>query len=283
MDKPILGLDHVIVGVADLTGARGDWERLGFTCTPLGNHVGKVSANHCIMFPDTYLELVGINEPWNEDWGLTDLLKRRGEGLLKLALGTADADAGRAALAAAGMHPGEPHDLARPQRPPAPEGMVRFRNVSVPETDTAGLPLFLCCHETPALMRTPAWLAHPNGARSFAAITAVVQDPAAVCHAFRRIFEGRCTTRTLYGGVVDTGRGLVHLTTPADFCRLHPGAAPPDLPLPFWCGLQVGVASLDATLACLGARGVPCAQSEAVIRVAPADARGVLLEFVTGA
>ena len=61
--NPVIGLDHCIIAVSDLEGARQDYEKLGFTTAPLGNHQNKATANHCLMFPETYLELLGINEP----------------------------------------------------------------------------------------------------------------------------------------------------------------------------------------------------------------------------
>src|SRR3546814_17469249 len=115
MGKPIIGLDHVIVGVKDLDGARADWMRLGFVTAPRGDHAGKATSNYCIMFADTYLELLGILRPEMEDAnGLGTALARRGEGLQRLALGTSAADAARAELAAACPHPQGTLALATP-------------------------------------------------------------------------------------------------------------------------------------------------------------------------
>src|SRR3546814_2868759 len=111
MGKPIIGLDHVIVGVKDLDGARADWMRLGFVTAPRGDHAGKATSNYCIMFADTYLALLGILRPEMEDAnGLGPALERRGAGLQRLALGTSAADAARAELEAAGLHPQGPFD-----------------------------------------------------------------------------------------------------------------------------------------------------------------------------
>ena len=132
MTDAIRGIDHAIIGVRDLDAARAQFERLGFTAAPLGNHVGKATANHCIMFADSYLELLGINEPDKPDTlGLDAFLEARGEGLVKIALGTPDADAARADIEAQGFSPTGPDDLARPLTD-RPDAIVRFRNLQIP-------------------------------------------------------------------------------------------------------------------------------------------------------
>ena len=278
MARAIIGLDHVMIGVNDLEGARDDYARLGFTPAPRGDHVGRATSNYCLMFPDTYLELIGIVRPELDAGGLAESLGVRGEGLQKLALGTPDADAARAELEAAGLHPEGPQDLARPLQPSGE--MVRFRNLMIPREDTAGLGLFLCGHKTPELMRPPELMCHPNGARAFVGITAVVADPAPAAAAMERLFGRGSATATNYGAVVETGRGRIHLATPANFAMLHDGATAPPLPLPSWYALRIAVDSLEATAAYLNGRGLPCEPINGGIRIDPEHARGVLLEFV---
>src|SRR3546814_3977766 len=82
-------------------------------------------------------------------------------------------------------------DLARPSE--EPKGVVRFRNLVLPATDTADLGMFLCGHKTPELMRTPQWVKHPNGAKAFAGITAVVADPGATAAALEKILDRKST------------------------------------------------------------------------------------------
>ena len=54
------GFDRALVGIVDLEAAREVWQRLGFTTSPHGGHIGWGTANSCIMSPDDYLELLGI-------------------------------------------------------------------------------------------------------------------------------------------------------------------------------------------------------------------------------
>lgn len=280
MNKPIIGLDHVIIGVKDLDGARADWMRLGFVTAPRGDHAGKATSNYCIMFPDTYLELLGILRPEMEDANrLGAALETRGEGLQRLALGTSDADAARADLDAAGLHPDGPFDLARPSE--EPKGIVRFRNLVLPATDTAGLGMFLCGHKTPELMRTPAWVKHPNGAKAFAGITAVVDDPAATAAAFEKVFGAGSASEASYGRCVETGRGVIHLATREGFPKLHKGAVAPETgALPIWYALRIAVDSAQGVADVLAGNAVAFEPIEGGVRVDPTRARGVLLEFI---
>jgi len=278
MTDALLGIDHAIIGVRSLAAARAAFERLGFTAAPLGNHVGKATANHCIMFADSYLELLGINEPEHSDTlGLGAFLEARGEGLVKIALGTPDADAARAAIEARGFRPTGPDDLARPLEDP-PGAMVRFRNLQIPPEETGGLGTFLCGHRTPALMRPAGSMDHANGARNLAAAAAVADDVDAVAGPWARLLG-----RPPAGGALDTGRGLVHLAAPESAAESAGpfGPLPDPLPArPFWLGLRIEVASTGAVLRLLRENGVaPASEAPGRVRIAPADACGVPLEF----
>ena len=277
--NPVLGLDHVIIAVEDLDGARQDYEKLGFTAAPLGNHQQRATANHCLMFPETYLELLGVNEPQHEDGGLREKLAARDEGLHRLALGTPDADAVKAQVEALGVRTQGPTDLARPSK--EPEGMVKFRNLQLEAEDLAGVPVFMCGHKTPELMRNKRLTTHANGANRFAGITAIVKDPAATAEALAKLFGADSIRRTAFGAEIDTGRGFIRLATDATIGDAHPGVAPhAAAERPIWHVLTIGVDDVDATAAMLAANGVPAEKVGAVVRVGPDHARGVVLEFM---
>ena len=264
MTDAIRGIDHAIVGVGDLAAARAAFERLGFTAAPLGNHVGKATANHCIMFADSYLELLGINEPEHSDTlGLGTFLDTRGEGLVKIALGTPDADAARATIGARGFALTGPDDLARPVDDP-PGAIARFRNVQIPAAQTGGLSTFLCGHLTPELMRPPGTMDHPNGARNLAAATAVVDDVEAVAGPWARLLDRPAEAPGYGNAILDTGRGQVLMGTPKNI-RMDPRNAgllrvtplPDPLPArPFYYSLRIEVSSVTSVLRVLLQNGV---------------------------
>ena len=110
--RPIRGIDHVLVGVRDLEAARSSYTRLGFTVSPRGRHIGWGTANYCIMFPDDYIELLGIVDPTQFTNNLNRFLESR-EGLLGLAFASDDVSLAARALNRAGIAPGEMRDLKR--------------------------------------------------------------------------------------------------------------------------------------------------------------------------
>ena len=57
-------LDHLVILVRDLELAASDYESLGFTVTPGGEHADGLTRNALVPFRDgTYLELVSFLDP----------------------------------------------------------------------------------------------------------------------------------------------------------------------------------------------------------------------------
>ncbi len=281
MSQAILGLDHAVIAVHDLDAARDVYTRLGFTHVPMGNHQNRATANYCIMFPDTYLELLGMNQPDLPDYGFKEFLATRGEGFQRLANGTPDADEIAVELGARGLDVQGPILLERPQD--EPKGMVTFHNVLIPKEQTAGIWTFFCCHRTPELMRTPVWLRHANGAVALASVTAVVSDLDFARGALGRVYGAESVKDTNYGLGVGLPRGRVDVATPQSFGKLHPGASVPAVPLPRWYAMRIAVEDVKAAAAHLESQGVEAVTlGDGSLRVQPADACGVLMEFVAG-
>ncbi len=277
--NPVIGLDHCIIAVEDLSAAAKDYERLGFTPAPLGDHQNRATANHCLMFPETYLELLGVNQPENPDGGLRAALQARGEGLHRLALGTHDADAVKTQVEALGVRTEGPTDLARPSLEPA--GMVKFRNLQLSADDLAGVPVFICGHKTPELMRNKRLMTHANGANRFAGVTGIAVDPTATAQQMAKLFGEASIARTDYGVEIDTGRGFIRFATDQTIGKAHPGLAThPAAERPIWHVLSIGVADLDATARYLASAGVATERAGPAIRISPKDARGLVLEFI---
>ena len=110
----IAGIDHVIVAVRELEGARTAWRRLGFTLSPRGRHIGQGTGNYCVMFPADYIELLGVVDPADSVDRIEAFLARR-EGPMGLAFAPAgSAEDARAALLAPAAAPVR----AAPARPP---------------------------------------------------------------------------------------------------------------------------------------------------------------------
>lgn len=279
MSQAILGLDHAVIAVKDLEAARAVYERLGFTHVPMGDHQNRATANYCIMFPGTYLELLGMNQPELPDFGFKEFLATRGEGFQRLANGTADADRIAAELTERGLEIQGPILLERPQD--EPKGMVTFHNVMIPKEQTAGIWTFFCCHRTPDLMRTPAWLSHANGAVALASVTAIVSDLDATRAGLAKVYGADRVQPADHGLTVALPKGRIDAVQPEAFARLHPGAELPVGPLPRWYAMRIAVSDPAATAAHLKRQGIAAETlADGGLRVRPADACGVLMEFV---
>ena len=285
----VTGLDHVIVGVRDLEAARAAWQRLGFTVTPRGRHIGWGTGNYCVMFAHDYVELLGIVDAELYTHGLDAFLARR-EGLLGLALATPDADAAQAEFLAAGVSCDPPRDLARILE--LPEGEVRpaFRNVypndsgasGESDAEGAGKPFavsaFACQHLTPDLVRRPEWLRHANTATGIRILTGSATNLSPAAWTYRALFGDAAVLAEPEALTVNLGRNALHLG------RVDPvtGADDPTGLL----GMAVRVADLDAAAAVLRDKGVDFRREDGSdgpsLDIAPGSATGVALSFVTG-
>ena len=106
MSQPVFELDHAGIAVRDLDAAEAAYRRLGFNLTPRSIHSGSVepggpvvpwgSGNHCAMFADGYLEIVGLTDPALHSSVKTFL--ERYEGAHIIAIGSGDTDATYRAL-----------------------------------------------------------------------------------------------------------------------------------------------------------------------------------------
>jgi catechol 2,3-dioxygenase-like lactoylglutathione lyase family enzyme len=201
MTGPIGRFDHAMIAVADLERAAAHWKSLGFRLTPKGEHLGKGTANYCIMFPESYLELIGIVNPSDAKGRLAARLAVGDEGVAGLAYGADDADKTHAALATAGVTVEEPVSLERPLSLDGHRDMVRFRNVMMPDAGLEPILQFVCSHLTPGLTRARhEWQLHANGVTGVNEIIVCVDDPMAHAEQLRRLF-GKPAVRDRKGEV----------------------------------------------------------------------------------
>jgi hypothetical protein len=281
LNRQLVGIDHLIVGVRNLEAARAQYARLGFNSTPRGRHVGWGTANYCIMFEHDYLELLGIVDATQFNNGLDGFLERR-EGLLCVVVGSRDAVGTRAAWLAAGASPDEVKSLGRLLEGETGPIELRFRNVLLPPEDAGGLGLFACEHLTPAAMRRPAWLAHPNGARSIRSCTVVVPALAPLADALGRLFGSAAITRTDIVVAAHTGHGVILIAPPEDAQLIHPLLElPAELDGPRLVALTLEVADPERAAAFLRLQGVAFTRApNGDVLLPPSETHGVAIDLV---
>lgn len=283
-ERPIAGIDHALVGVSDLEAARDSYTRLGFTVTPRGRHIGWGTGNYTVMFENDYVELIGIVDPTQYIHNLDEFLKT-GDGLLNVVLATKDADATSRWLREHSPNAEDAQSLQRLLELDDGEELLDFRYVYIPPELTPGLQTFASQHLTPEKVRRPAWLSHPNGARSITEVTVVMENLAGVGEAYAELFGADAVSGDERKGsiTVDTGNDELWFVTPKTFPERHYDKIfDESLPLPRLAALTLSVADPQVTALYLSGQQVAFERdsSEAVI-VSSEEACGVFLVFAS--
>lgn len=267
------GFDHAVINVLGrMDEAVERYERLGFTLTPRGYHT-LGSINHLAVFPDSYLELLGYApgerekraEMWEHPAGLTGLAFR-----------AKNAAALHDELQRAGV-PVEPcKHFSRPVVIDGEEKTASFRTFQIDRHEVANGRIFFCQHETPELIWRPQWQSHPNGATGIAAFTIVCEDP-------ERLRALLAAVPGVGDAAMRAGRTALRILHPAQMSELFGDVSPlPDLAggAMRMVALDLFTLSLEATAACLAARGISCVRDGSALTVAPDAALGLVLRFV---
>ena len=281
-ERPVQGLDHLLIVAHDLEAARATYERLGFRAAPRGRHIGWGTANYCLMLERDYLELLGIVDDSQFLNGLDETLATRGEGLSGAAFAADDLDRSAQLLRQSEVKVGAPQDLKRTIEAEGGDLLPRFQLLHLPRDATPGLPAFICKHHTPELVWQRGWTAQPNGAQRIAGLTVVVDDPGAVAVPYADIFGFRSVTNTDNLVSVDCGGCRLRFTDADGLLALHPQAraftSPPrEGPV----AMQIEVADKAATATVLQANGVAFERDrDGPLHVPAGEAGGVLLDFV---
>ena len=208
----IRALDHIVILVNDLAEAVGDYEALGFTVTPGGEHADGATHNALVSFADgSYLELIAFLkvQPAHRWWRHTLV----GEGLIDFALLPGAIKEDVAAAKSRGLSLLGPIPGGRER----PDG-VRLAWQSA-FADPTELP-FLCGDVTPRELRVPqdsAWK-HHNSVTGIFRVTVAVRDLEASAARFGALLG--------HAPLVEPGRRLFKLGT-SYIVLQAPG---PDLP-----------------------------------------------------
>src|SRR6267378_2251215 len=166
----IQGIDHVVIVVKDLAQAAKDYEQLGFTVIPGGQHpVG--SHNVLISFRDgSYLEIIAFyREALDHRWWEP---LSKGERLVDFCFQTDDLRGDTKKLQAAGVAINDPIPLSRKR----PDGYELKWLLSLATGSHRGVAPFLIEDITPRTERIPQQFQHENGVSGIEKVTVAVAD-----------------------------------------------------------------------------------------------------------
>jgi len=280
----LLGIDHLVHAVDDLESCAAAFRKLGFTLPPRGRHRNMATGNYCIMFPDDYIELMGIVAPDKPDRGLRDRMAAQGQGLDRCAFAVADVDAAFATLSAAGFRTRGPLDLRRPLELPEGEVEPRFRLI---QFDGGEMPLlngFICYHDTPEITRRPDWLKHANGVTRIVGLFALADKAADVQPQWERVL-GRSAVTTSDAGVhLTLGKHRIDLIDRGAFPTVLPELPVDDLPkVDRMVGMVLAVDDIAVTKDVLAKNGVRfIAQQDGTLLVPASETGGSVIVFMAG-
>lgn len=278
MTAPLSAVDHVMVAGPDLEALHKTWRALGFTLTPRAVHSGGATANHCIMFGDTYIELIAPTGDGPS--AMTRSFASRPPGATGLAFASDDAPATAVALREAGIAAQDAAALSRPLTLDGVTETVAFENVMF-EGGLPGVFVFACHHLTPHLTRARReWQLHANTATALAEIVIGAEDPAAFRPALERLFGFDHIADAPHGLSVVLGNAAIAVTNPVGLAQRFGRKAMEGLPpLPGIAALSVLVNEADAAGAMLDMARIPYADGPHGLTIAAAQTGGVILEL----
>ncbi|MEP2639849.1 VOC family protein [Roseobacter sp.] len=284
MQHPVKGIDHCFALVDDLDSAAAQYRALGFTVSPRGLHsASKGTANHTIMFPDDYFELLGVLVPTAANAARRATLQTMKQGLHAIACRIASAPDAAAALGAMGIATQGLGSFSRPvDLSDGSTGVAAFSTVAFTPDDTPRGIVFMCAHDTPETVWVPDLLSHENTAAGLGAVVALSDDPATDAAGFARLWaDGSVTaqdgTYTVHTGV----RSAPLVLADAD----HLGAYYAGIDLSgttrgAFTALRIKVHDLSAVAACLTRAEITATATPAGLAISPEHAAGVLMEFI---
>lgn len=282
-------LDHIGVAIRDLERGRGAYARLGFTLTPRSIHRGSPtpgapvvpfgSGNHCAMFREGYLEVVGLTDP--TIYSNVKAMVARYEGAHIVAFGVDSADATYAALSGRGI-PIEPARQLERDAAFGPAGnetrRAAFRNMYFDQSVYPESRLLYIEHLTRDVLWQPHLLDHPNGAVALRDVFLCVPDASAAADKYAKLFGSPAHAVSDGEWRIDLVHGHVWIATPAAWARRAPGAATPPVPSP--AGIGFSVKRIEATRALLAKNGVEAHGGlDGGIWVGPEQACGTTVYF----
>ncbi len=287
--KPNRGIDHLVLCVRNLEGARRTYARLGFTLTPHSVHPWG-TGNSLVQLQHSYLELLTVDDPakigaaqaGEFSFGVynRDFLQRR-EGFSMLAFASDDARRDRAEFAAAGFITYPPFDFARTARlPTGQEVTLAFTLGFLSDPRLTEAAFFVCQHRTPEALWRPDYQRHANGATHVIETVMVAEDLVALAEIFVRL-QGENAVSARDGGLaVATARGAVTVLTPEAAAERFPGLPLAEAPAgPHFVGYRVAVSDLDAVRMRFDASDVRYRPLAGAVQVAPDIAFGTYLEL----
>jgi hypothetical protein len=267
-----VALDHVGVVTRDLATLAAQYERLGFTLTPLARQSDGRIGNRCAMLHRSYIELLAVVDP-NAGSATLDRFLGRYAGIHILAFAIDDPRAARARLHRANIDPPSVTRFDRPIDDREPAGpRARFELIQLPDQPEGRINLVH--HLAPEALWQKRFLRHANNAATLEEVVIGVADPAEAAERFSRLVGSAVVPDATGGFALELTHGRVRL--------LPPEADAPTVPR--IVGVTVRTSDGNAAIRRLLAQhGIPHSASNDDLIVQASAAGGVAVRFVASA
>ncbi|MFF3691419.1 VOC family protein [Streptomyces sp. NPDC002187] len=290
MTRNIRGFHHMGILTRDLDGLEQRFTEFGFTLSPRSRHllserpgaapVPGCTANLCVLFGGSYIELLGIVDESAPDPWHTKAMADEYEGFRILNLDTDDAEAGDRLLTGAGLRTSGVLGLEREVDTEGGPRTMRARAVHVDGTSTPEGYVGIAQHLTRTYVHQPRYLAHPNGARGIAAVLIVAEDDGfdAIADRYARVLQAR-PERDGPRTVLDMGSGQLEIVRTSDAGEVLPGEPAPSKS--YLAAMTVLVDDVDTARATIERSGTETRATGDGFFVSSRDAYGAGLFFTT--
>jgi catechol 2,3-dioxygenase-like lactoylglutathione lyase family enzyme len=280
-------VNHVGVAVRDLTKAAEVYEALGFTLSPLSVHSGSTkpgqppeplaTGNRCAIFPNNYIEVLGIVNPGKPDWSWGSFLERFQGGHI-ICFGCKDANVVYERLAAKDL--GISNVVLLQRDIELPEGIrtAKFDCVHFDRKFSPEGMLQAARHRNPEYVHQPRYLTHRNGAQSLAEVVLSAMDPEAVARRYEAL-TGQMAQKVNDRWTIDLPLvARLIFMTPEALGKFLPGGlfSPP----PSIAAMGFKVANLQTTADLLAKGGFTTTRVDGKVIVPAEEALGVTHYFI---
>jgi Glyoxalase-like domain len=272
-----VALDHVGVVTRHLAALAAQYQRLGFTLTPLARQADGRIGNRCAMLHRSYIELLAVVDP-NVGSATLDRFLARYAGIHILAFAMDDAQATLARLRRAGIEAPSISQLERGTDDMDPAAArARFALIQLPDQPEGRINLVQ--HLTPGALWQEGFLRHPNNATTLSEVLVAVAEPADTAARFSRLVGCPAIPDPVGGFALDLTDGRVRLLPDT---VLHSVLPDSDMGgLPRIAGLTLRTTDGNAAVArLLAERDIAHRVLDDALLVAPGAAGGVALRFV---
>ena len=282
------GLDHLVIGVADLDAAGALYADLGFRVGARNSHPWGTE-NRIVQFPSAFLELITVGDatlvpphaPRRFSFGafVRDALTRA-EGMSMLVLESRDSKGDAESFRRAGIGDFEPFFFERQaRRPDGREVRVAFSLAFAENQKASECGFFVCQQLEPQNFWNPAFQQHENGASGLSAVFMVTQEPAAQA-GFLSAFSGAESFAAPAAGLrLPLPRGRLEVLTPqAAAAMLEDGSREQNR----FAGFAVTVPDLGIVASRLTERGIAHNREGGRIVVPARAALGCAIVFELG-